>query len=286
MLRGKVWVAHFFYTTCTGGCTKTAPTMMELQKTFAKYRRDVALVSISLNNDSPDDLKRYAHDLGADSEQWFFLTGPTDKVHAIVQKIFFQSATMSGSTERGKEIDHSFNLVVVDGQGEMRGYVDGSSPGMRPQLEERVRSLVKAKFLPAAVNAALNSVCALLLVAGYVSIRRRRETLHKACMLSALAVSIVFLANYLYYHFAVLEGRPTLFEGSGWVRPLYFSILLTHTVLAVAVAPLALYVAYQGLRDNRPRHVKVARWTLPIWFYVSVTGVVVYVMLYQLYPPI
>src|SRR5262245_38456307 len=82
-LRGKAWVAHFFYTTCTGGCTKTAPTMMALQKAFAG-KRDVALVSISLNEDSPETLRRYASDLGADAEQWLFLTGPREDVHKIV----------------------------------------------------------------------------------------------------------------------------------------------------------------------------------------------------------
>jgi uncharacterized membrane protein YozB (DUF420 family)/cytochrome oxidase Cu insertion factor (SCO1/SenC/PrrC family) len=285
-LRGKVWVAHFFYTTCTGGCTKTVPTMMELQRAFAGNKRDVALVSISLNDDSPEDLRRYARDLGADQDQWLFVTGDKSKVHDIVQKVFFQTAVLSGSTEKGKEIDHSFNLVLVDGRGEIRGYVDGSDPQSLPALVSRVRELARAKFLLPALNAGLNSLCAVLLVAGYVAIRRRKEAVHAACMLAALVVSMVFLASYLYYHFAVLSGKPTQFRGEGWVGPVYFGILLTHTVLAAAVAPLALYVGYQGLRDRRPRHVKVARWALPIWLYVSVTGVVVYYMLYHLYPPI
>ncbi len=285
-LRGKVWIAHFFYTTCTGGCTKTAPTMMALQKAFAASKRDVALVSISLNDDAPDALKRYAQDLGADPDQWLFLTGPKAQVHEIVQKIFFQSAQLSGSEEPGKEIDHAFNLVLVDGQGEMRGYIDGSKPGNVFALVSRIRELVGPKFALPAINAGLNGLCAVLLVAGYVAIRNRRETFHKIFMLSALAVSMVFLACYLYFHFAVLDGQPTRFQGEGWVRPVYFAILLTHTVLAALVAPLALYVSYQGLRDHRPRHVKVARWTLPIWLYVSITGVVVYWMLYHLYPPV
>jgi protein SCO1 len=285
-LRGKVWIAHFFYTTCTGGCTKTAPTMMALQKAFAGSKRDVALVSISLNDDSPDALKRYAQDLGADPDQWQFLTGPKAGVHEIVQKVFFQSAQISGSEEPGKEIDHAFNLVLVDAQGEMRGYIDGSKPGNVAALVSRTRELVGPKFVLPAINAGLNGLCAVLLVAGYVAIRNRRETFHKLCMMSALVVSMIFLASYLYYHFVVLDGQPTRFQGEGWVRPVYFAILLTHTVLAALVAPLALYVAYQGLRDRRPRHVKVARWTLPIWLYVSITGVVVYWMLYHLYPPV
>ncbi len=135
------------------------------------------------------------------------------------------------------------------------------------------------------VNACLNGACTLLLIAGYVAIKRRQVAVHKGCMLSALAVSAVFLASYLYYHFVVRNGQPTTFTGPPMVRAVYLAILLSHTVLAVVAAPLALFTAWQGLRNNLQRHVRIARWTLPIWLYVSITGVVVYVMLYQLYPP-
>ena len=138
-------------------------------------------------------------------------------------------------------------------------------------------------FLPG-FNASLNGTCAILLVLGFFAIRRRWEKAHKVCMLSALAVSILFLSSYLFYH-GILGGRPTSFQGEGWVQPVYFTILITHTILAAVVAPLALFTAYQGLRDRRPRHVRIARWTLPLWLYVSITGVVVYWMLYHLYPP-
>jgi uncharacterized membrane protein YozB (DUF420 family) len=135
------------------------------------------------------------------------------------------------------------------------------------------------------VNAVLNGTSALLLLAGYVAIRRRRVTAHKVCMLAALGFSGLFLASYLYYHLVVRRGEHTAFAGQGWeVRTAYFAVLLSHTVLAAAVAPLALLTAYLGLRDRLARHVRVARWTLPIWLYVSVTGVVVYWMLYQVYP--
>jgi uncharacterized membrane protein YozB (DUF420 family) len=108
-------------------------------------------------------------------------------------------------------------------------------------------------------------------------------------MLTALAVSAVFLASYLYYHAAVRHWQPTYFRENTvgapeWVARVYLAVLGTHTVLAVVAAPLALYTAYLGLRDRYKRHVRVARWTLPIWLYVSVTGVVVYWMLYRLYP--
>lgn len=147
---------------------------------------------------------------------------------------------------------------------------------------------MNAEDLPT-LNAALNAASALLLVTGYAAVRGRRLRLHKACMLSALAVSALFLASYLYFHFVVRGGRPTYFSerapGSpGWVRSLYFGVLLSHTVLAAAAAPLALVTAYLGLRDRLARHVRVARWALPVWLYVSVTGVAVYWMLYRLYP--
>ena len=112
-----------------------------------------------------------------------------------------------------------------------------------------------------------------------------RLGIDKACMLAALLVSGLFLGSYLYYHFAVLNGQPTRFGGEGVVRLVYLLILLSHTLLAVAVAPLALRVTYLGLRNRLGRHMALARWTLPLWLYVSVTGVVVYWMLYQLYPP-
>ena len=126
----------------------------------------------------------------------------------------------------------------------------------------------------------------MLLLLGYAAIRGRRVLIHQTCMLAALAVSAVFLTSYLYYHFAVLDGQPTRFSGEGAVRTLYLAILLSHTLLAVAVAPLALRVTYLGLRNRLARHITLARWTLPLWLYVSITGVVVYWMLYHLYPPV
>ncbi len=128
-----------------------------------------------------------------------------------------------------------------------------------------------------AVNATLNGISALLLGAGYVLIRRKQVTAHKACMLSAFGVSVLFLASYLTYHYHV---GSVPFGGRGWSRPLYFSVLLTHTPLATAIVPLALITLYRAWRGQFEKHKRIARWTLPIWLYVSVTGVVVYLMLY------
>ena len=131
------------------------------------------------------------------------------------------------------------------------------------------------------VNAALNGIAATLLAAGYVCIRRGRVDLHRRCMLAAFATSALFLVSYLVYH-AQAGSRP--FIGEGPVRVVYFTVLVSHIVLAAAILPLAIVTLRRGLRRDDARHVALARWTLPIWLYVSVTGVVVYWMLYRLYP--
>jgi uncharacterized membrane protein YozB (DUF420 family) len=128
-----------------------------------------------------------------------------------------------------------------------------------------------------AVNATLNALSAAFLSAGYVLIRSGRQQAHQRCMLAALATSTLFLACYVVYH-ANVGSRP--FGGQGVVRLVYFSILITHVVLAASVVPLALVTASRGLRQRLDAHVRIARWTLPIWLYVSVTGVVIYLMLY------
>ncbi len=127
------------------------------------------------------------------------------------------------------------------------------------------------------VDALLNGIAAVLLVVGYVQIKRGRETSHRNIMLAAFAVSVLFLTCYLTYHAQKLE--PTRFPLAGPLRTVYYVILVSHVVLAVTVPPLAGTTIYLGLRDRREKHRKLARWTFPIWLYVSVTGVLVYLML-------
>ena len=131
------------------------------------------------------------------------------------------------------------------------------------------------------VNAALNGTSALLLASGYLCIRRRMVTAHKACMVSAFVLSTLFLVSYLTYHYHV---GSVAFGGQGWIRRAYFAILISHTVLAATIVPLAAVTLTRGLRGRFSKHVRIARWTLPLWLYVSVTGVVVYWMLYHLSP--
>ncbi|MFO0866641.1 MAG: DUF420 domain-containing protein [Gemmataceae bacterium] len=282
-LRGKAWIAHFFFTTCKE-CGKTAPTMEALQKLVAG-KKDYRLVSISLNNDSPEELVKYRESLGGDPKQWMFLTGPKEKVHKIVQQVFKQAAIDNPEAVQGAEVLHSFNLVVVDPKGDMVGFENGLERRSADDLYAIARSTVHPKYLLPAMNASLNGLAAILLILGYRAIKAGQVKLHQWTMTLALLVSAVFLASYLYFHFMVQDGQPARFLGQGAVRWLYFGILLTHTILAVIVAPLAITVAVLGWRGRLVSHVRLARWTWPVWLYVSVTGIVVYWMLYQMYPP-
>jgi putative membrane protein len=129
------------------------------------------------------------------------------------------------------------------------------------------------------LNACLNATSAALLSLGFLFIRMKRPCAHKACMVSALAVSFLFLASYVTYH-ALAGSRP--FAGHGWIRAVYFAVLVSHIVLAAAIVPLVLATVYRALGGDFARHRRLARWTLPLWLYVSVTGVLVYWMLYRL----
>ena len=137
--------------------------------------------------------------------------------------------------------------------------------------------MVPYSALPS-VNAALNGTAAFLLAVGYLCIRRRQITAHRICMTGAFIASTLFLASYLTYHAHVGSVR---FQGTGWIRPVYFAILISHTILAVVIVPLALRTLYLAARGRFEAHRRIARWTLPLWLYVSVTGVVIYGMLYR-----
>lgn len=129
------------------------------------------------------------------------------------------------------------------------------------------------------VNATLNTISAILLTTGYVCIRTRKPIAHRNCMIAAFIVSALFLTSYLTYHY---HAGSTPFAREGWIRGVYFAVLIPHIVLAALILPLALCTLYFALRKRFNKHRRIARWTLPIWLYVSVTGIVVYWMLYHL----
>ena len=136
------------------------------------------------------------------------------------------------------------------------------------------------RFLPT-LNAMLNATSGILLTIGYVFIRRRHIQAHRACMIAALTSSSLFLISYLYYHY---HAGATRFAGAGAARVIYFTILTTHTILAVVIVPFVIVTVTRARRGQFDRHRRIARWTLPMWLYVSVTGVIVYLMLYHWFP--
>ncbi|MGC1619285.1 MAG: DUF420 domain-containing protein [Candidatus Acidiferrum sp.] len=137
-------------------------------------------------------------------------------------------------------------------------------------------------FSQAALNASLNGTSAVLLACGYAAIRNGKIKIHKAFMISAFSVSTAFLISYVIYHIRV---GHVAFQGHGWIRPAYFGLLLSHTVLAVVIVPMILITLRRAWLEKFDQHRIIARWTLPLWFYVSVTGVIIYVLVYQVYAP-
>jgi protein SCO1/2 len=323
-LKGKVWVASFFFSTCPVCPAAHMPNLARLHQEL-KGETDIVIVSFSVNPavDTPQKLTAVADSFSARPKNWLFLTGTdTQAIYQLIRESFAQPANinreyleliglgsapfqpaplqvsfavtaheLTSTGQQRSDIDHSFRFVIVDHHGNIRGYVDGNDPATVEPLVQRVKELVRAKYFPLpanyypTINASLNGTCAILLVIGFIAIKRRRIGLHKFCMLAAITVSASFLACYLYYHIAVMEGRPSRFPGAGPERIVFLLILFSHTLLAIAVVPLVLFTTYWALRDNLKRHVTIARWTLPIWIYVSVTGVIVYWMLYHLYAP-
>jgi len=134
----------------------------------------------------------------------------------------------------------------------------------------------------AALNAILNGTSAVLLTAGYAAIRAGKKSVHKAFMVSAFCVSATFLVSYLIYHYRV---GHVAFQGHGWIRPVYFAILISHTILAAVIVPMIIVTLRRAWLEKFDKHRMIARWTLPLWLYVSVTGVIVYLMVYQIYAP-
>jgi uncharacterized membrane protein YozB (DUF420 family)/cytochrome oxidase Cu insertion factor (SCO1/SenC/PrrC family) len=303
-LRGKVWVAAFQFTRCSAGCPQVSQTLQRLQRDLAG-RPDVVLVTFTVDPkyDNLERLRAYAENYGASPDRWLFLTGDEAEVHRVMAGLKLPRANPLSEGV----IDHTFKLVLVDQEGRVRGYYDGrpnatdrasaeDAEFFKAEHEKGLRRLVRdvdalrlPAFMPRDVplfNATLNALSAALLLLGYAAIRQRAVLLHKACMLTAVGVSGLFLASYLYYHLAIKRGEATKFteQAAGapeWAYYVYMGVLLSHTVLAIFVAPMALYTSYLGLRDRLARHVRLARWTLPLWLYVAVTGVVVYLMLYR-----
>jgi protein SCO1/2/putative membrane protein len=308
-LADRVWIGSFIFTRCPLSCPRISSVMKGLQEKLAGT--SVLLVSLSVDpeHDTPSVLAEYASRFGADPDRWWFLTGERDSVYDLIQSKFKLTVIENpapdpaGSTE---SILHSDRLALVD-RGRVVGLFDSKEPSALEALVAQARKRATpswVKVLPS-VNACLNALCATLLFAGWSLIRRRPVDLatdaapavpcpdrpspilrsppvrlHILCMALAVLTSALFLASYLVYHY---HAGSVAFRGEGPFRWLYFTILLSHTLLATfGVVPLVALTLVRALRREFSRHARIAALTFPIWLYVSVTGVLIYLMLYHL----
>jgi protein SCO1/2/putative membrane protein len=307
-LRDRIWIASFIFTRCPLSCPRISTVMKGLQDRLK--RTSVLLVSISVDpdHDTAAVLAEYAARFGASPDRWWFLTGPKASTYALVQdrfKLGLRESTASDRAVGAESITHSDRLALVD-RGRVVGFFDSSDLQALTELVARASRLAQPSWvrgLPT-LNASLNALCAGFLIVGWIAIRRRSATpasdpldetakapvamslfrqpavrTHAACMLLAVATSIAFLASYLVYHF---QAGSMPFRHGGQVRLVYFTILLSHTALATfAVAPLVAATLLRAVRREFAGHARTAQVTLPIWLYVSITGVIIYLMLYH-----
>lgn len=292
-LLGKPRLYGFFFTRCTGPCPLLTANMRRAQERLEG--RDVGLVSISVDpeHDTPEVLAAYAASFTADSSRWDFLTGEEDAIYGLMRTSFSLGVDRLPDSEAvaAMRVTHATRLVTVDAEGLIRGYYDGESDEGLDAAVARMEFLSSnaapqsPSRLPL-VNACLNGAAALLLLLGWTAIRAGRKELHARLMVAAFLVSSAFLGSYLYYHFVVIpiQDGPTRYNGQGALRYAYLTLLLTHVVGAVVNLPMVLLTLWRAHKERWEAHARLARRTWPLWMWVSVSGVLVYLMLYPLNP--
>ncbi len=279
-LRGRIWIANFIFTRCAGPCPLMTSTLRAMQEDLPPGIRFVSF-SVDPEHDTPERLRGYAELHTADLGRWSFLTGDRKPIYDLADRLH-----LTAKDQGEGQIFHSSRFLLIDGGGRVRAWpaVIGADLKIDEEALEHLKReaavLDRVRKLPP-VNAGLNGLSGLFLIVGFFFIRARQVRAHKMCMISALASSTLFLVSYLTYH---AYAGSTPFAGTGWTRPFYFTVLISHTILAAFIVPLALITFFRAWKEDFPRHRKIARWTLPIWLYVSVTGVLVYFMLYHWFP--
>jgi protein SCO1 len=302
-LANRVAIVSFIFTRCPLSCPRISGVMKSLQGRLAGT--NVLLVSLSVDpeHDTPTVLSEYAQRFGAAPDRWWFLTGPKATIYDLIGDRFKLPLREAGPADpaTGTEaISHSDRLALVD-RGRIVGLFESDDPAAVDALlvQARRRSLPWWVRLLPTVNASLNGLSAALLLAGWLLIRQYRIVTtdpdaptprpdiwnhplvkaHITCMVSAVTTSALFLTCYLVYHY---RAGSVPFPHGGPLRVLYLAILLSHTLLATASVPLIVMTVLRGWRRNLAGHTRIATVTFPIWLYVAITGVVIYLMLYHL----
>jgi len=289
-LKGKAWIVDFVFTRCGGPCPMMTQRMVKLARQI--NAPNVRFVSISVDpaNDTPAVLKKYAQDQGATDPRFVFLTGDTAVVYDLAKSGFKVTALPA----TGKDpIQHAERFLLFDAKGGLRGIYHSGDDEKMTQIVADANTLAAtattadwiARF--PAINASLNATSGVLLCLAMTFIQFRRVRTHAYLMIAAVITSAAFLACYLTFHTLKYQAgsATTLFPQSA-IRPYYLAILLSHTILAVVIIPMIVMTLIRAYRRQWDKHRRIARPTFWIWLYVSVTGVVVYWMLYQLAPRI
>jgi protein SCO1/2/putative membrane protein len=282
-LADRVWIASFIFTRCPSSCPRISAVMKGFQARMAREGIQLVSLSVDPDHDTPEVLAKYARGLGSDPDHWWFLTAPKDEIYRFIRERFklgVEGTTAEDQAAGAESVAHSSKLALVDRGNRVVGYFDSTDPPAVRRLlrqAEHLRPTILGR-LPT-LNAALNASCAACILIGWRLIRARRIAAHATCMVIGVMLSVAFLASYLYYHWHVLSVP---FRGAGPIRVVYFTVLLSHTVLAVAVVPLVIQTLRHAIHRRWVQHLRIARITFPIWLYVSITGVLVYLMLYQM----
>jgi uncharacterized membrane protein YozB (DUF420 family) len=248
--------------------------------TIYKNLPQATYVSFSVDpaHDTPEVLSAYVKNNSLPAE-WLFATGTYEQMQSLAKDGF--QLSMGPGSSADEPIIHSDRLVIVDRYGRRRGSFSTSDAEGMARLEAELKRVLAEPAIPVmklpAVNAGLNALSGTLLIVGLLLIKAKKPGAHKAAMLAALVSSSLFLVSYLTAHH-FLGSTP--YQGQGAIRKVYFAILISHTILAALVVPLALVTVYRAFGEDFARHRAIAQWTFPIWLYVSVTGVVIYFMLY------
>ena len=284
-LADRVWVAAFIFTRCRSSCPRITAVMRGLQDKLAGT--GVLLVSLSVDpeHDTPEVLADFARSYGADPDRWWFLTGPKAEVYDLIRRRFLLGVAETGAADQqpgAEAVSHSSRLALVDRGNRVVGYFDSDDPDDVRALEARARRLAAAapwvRRLPT-VNAILERDLRGPARRGLdADPLRPGPRPRRPAWSPGVAVSALFLGCYLFYHSQV---GSVPFRRPGPIRLVYFTILLSHTVLAAAVVPLVGLTLVPRVRRRFEQHARIARVTFPIWLYVSITGVVIYLMLYR-----
>ncbi len=317
-LLGSPWIAVPFFLRCTGPCPSiTRDIRARLHDQLEGTSIRIVSFSIDPEIDTPEELRAYAESIDADPERWLFVRSETEAaMHAFIKDgLMVPLQRNEGEADAGQAITHGTRMPVIDAEGKIAGLYELRDPALgengvplaeaAPILDgqyalviARARALAGLDYvwpLPSGehasriplLNAFLNGTCLLLLIAGIIAIKRGDKKTHEHLMKAAFVFSAAFLGFYLYYHFVVqpIQGGATPYNGTGAIKTAYLVMLLTHIVLAVVNLPMVLRTFWLAHKEDWERHKRMAKWTFPIWAYVSLTGVLVYLMLYPFNPP-